>query len=139
MKSALVRTTLLLLATFLTFSLASCGVMYNSRRAELLKSASPADYGPPPPGNHQEIEERMIRSRLKDPDSAQFRWGESRRDIIQQGFASPTPALVWVTSVAVNAKNSFGGYTGFEAYQFSWKEGRLFAYYFPPGYWQYVE
>ncbi len=138
MKSIVTRTALLL-ATALTFPLMGCGVMYNSRRAELLASASPADYGPPPPANHQAIEEGMIRARLKDPDSAQFHWADGRRDIIQQGFASPTPVLVWVTSVGVNAKNGFGGYTGFQPYQFAWKDGRLFAYVFQSGFWQYVE
>ncbi len=30
-------------------------------------------------------------------------------------------------------------YTGFESYLFAWQEGRLFAYTFPSGYWNYVD
>lgn len=130
---------LLLTTALLSLPLTGCGVMYESRRAELLESASPEDYGPPPPEDHQEIGEQMIRAALKDPDSAKFQWADPRRDIIQQGFASPTPALVWLAPVKVNAKNGFGGYTGFKQYCFAWKDGALFAYLFASTGWNYVK
>ena len=104
-----------------------CGTVYQSKRNELLRTAKVEDYGPSPPENHKAVEEKIILSLLKDPGSAQFQWGEVRRDIIPKAFASPTPKLIWISSVYVNAKNSFGGYTGFKPYEFAWSAGKLYA------------
>jgi len=133
-------------AMFVCF-LASCGIAYNAKRSQMLKTATEADYGPPPPTNHQDIEMQMIRASLKDPDSAKFEFGSVTRDVIQSGFASPTPILVWRTYVRVNAKNSYGGYTGFQPHHFAWQNGRVVAIAFPlvtasgvsDGYWQYLK
>lgn len=54
--------------------------------------------------------ESEIRARMKDPDSTQFR----------PGFADAKKKIV---CGEVNAKNSYGGYTGFENY--SYYNGRL--------------
>lgn len=72
-----------------------------------------ADYGKRPDATQcEEIAGRAIKRQLKDPDSARFE------------FATPTPCyqswrrvygdLVYgyVVRGTVNAKNSFGGYTG---------------------------
>lgn len=124
--------------------LSGCGTVYQSRRNTLLDTATPEDYGPPPPANHQELEKNIVLKQLKDPESAKFEeWSEPRRDIIPEGFASPVPILVWITSVNVNAKNSYGGYVGFQPYLFAWKNGKLYALCSQRGsdlvFWEYIQ
>ena len=122
-----------------------CGLAYQSKRDELLRTAKPEDWGTPPPANHQEIEKQFVLERLKDPDSAKFKFGteEATREILQESFASPTPILVWQTKVNVNAKNSYGGYVGFKPYLFAWKDSKIYAYFTDSGgnisFWEYVK
>jgi len=136
----------ILLASVL-FASSGCGVAYRINRDKLLSTATETDYGPPPPENHQDIAAQVIRQQLKDPDSAQFQFGGIARDAIQTGPMSPTAMLVWRTSALVNAKNSYGGYTGFQPWHLAWKNGRVIAI-APPivmrggevvdGMWQYL-
>lgn len=109
-------------------SISGCGVAYQMKRDELLKTATIEEYGPKPPSNHRDIEQQIINSVLKDPDSAKFQsWNDGYTTIIQSGLGSPTPMLVWMTSVDVNAKNSYGGYTGYKTWYFAWSNGRIVA------------
>lgn len=109
------------------FFLSACGLAYNSRRAELLKTAKPEDWGAPPPVEYASLERNLVRSLLKDPYSAVFKGPtEPRRDVVGKMF-SPTPSLAWVSYLAVNAKNSFGGYTGDSYFEFAWINGKIFA------------
>ena len=103
-----------------------CGLTFEAKKAELLQTITPEDYGILPV-NHQDTEKRYILDSLKDPDSAKFEWGGSRKDIMQKSFFDITAIPVIVTDVRVNAKNSYGGYTGYNLYEFAWKGGRLFA------------
>jgi hypothetical protein len=61
-------------------------------------------------------------------------------DIIQSAFASPKPMLVWVHFLEMNAKNSYGGYVGYEPYKFAWRTNRIVAYVSPdnPDFWTYL-
>jgi hypothetical protein len=106
----------------------SCGVAYESRKNELLRTAKLEDYGPRPPENHKEMEKEIILSYLKDPYSAQFSsWAEAQPNVMPETDFSPNPKLVWVTSVQVNAKNSYGGYTGDNTWAFAWSNGKIIA------------
>ncbi len=139
---------ILFVATVLAIFLSACGVAYNANRSKLLSTATEADYGPPPPDNHQDIEARAVLATLKDPESARFQFGGVSRDAIPSGPMSPTAMLVWVTFAQVNAKNSYGGYTGFQPWRFAWTNGRIVAV-APPmimrggevvdGWWQYLK
>lgn len=66
----------------------------------------------------------FISSSLKDPNSAQYQWGN-----VEKGWIRHAPAygggLVfgYILDVNVNAKNSFGGYVGFKPYQFVFYNG----------------
>src|ERR1044071_7636831 len=115
----------LFLCVFLT--LASCGMAYEANKQQLLRTAKAGDYGPPPPANHQNIERSIILSTLKDPESARFQFAPLARDAIPQANLSPTPVLVWMQMVSVNAKNSYGGYTGAQDYYFCWRNGKVYA------------
>ena len=105
-----------------------CGLAYQSNRTALLKSASLSDWGLEPPSDHWTVEEEFVRRRLKDPDSARFSHGSVTRDAIPAGdiISGETKAqLVWVSSLGVNAKNSYGGYVGERIYYFAWKDGKM--------------
>ena len=137
----------ILTGTMLALFLSGCGVAYNAKRSQMLNTATVSDYGSRPPTDHQEFEMQIIRAGLKDPDSAKFEFGDVARDAIQSGFMSPTPILIWRTYVRVNAKNSYGGYTGFQPYHFAWRDGKIFAIAYPnvgphgvsDGPWQYLK
>jgi len=134
-------------AAILTFMISGCGIAYEANRSQLLKTATVGDFGPRPPANYQDIESDMIRDMLKDPDSAKIRFGELTTDAIQSGFASPKAILIWKNDALVNAKNSYGGYVGFQAYHFAWRDGHIIAVAFPivteygasDGNWQYLK
>lgn len=126
--------------------LSGCGIAYGIKRDNMLKNATEADFGPKPPANHEEIEKQLLLDRLKDPESARFKSVDKMKNTaIQAGFASPTPVLVWITALSVNAKNSYGGYAGFQYYGFAWRDGRVIAVSSPAEslestvYWNYIE
>ncbi len=108
-------------------TLCSCGVVYQSRMDQMLKNASETGYGPQPPTNYQDTEKDIILRSLRDPESARFNFIALRGSAIQSHFLSTEPILVWVSEVQVNAKNGFGGYTGFQPYFFAWHNGELVA------------
>lgn len=84
--------------------------------AELPKAPAytDADYGPLP-SNYEEAAARYIKAQLKDPYSAQVRvagWPPAKMPwAYGQGFDLKY-LPVWSVSLMVNARNSFGGYTG---------------------------
>jgi len=124
----------------MTFMLTACGVAYQQERSQVLRSGSTESFGPPPPADYRATGEAFIKRLLKDPESARFEWlGEPRHEAIQPAFASPHAMPVWVTPLHVNAKNSFGGYTGFDLFSLAWRDGRIVAYYSAEhGFWVYV-
>ncbi len=121
------RTLMALVLAGLCWTVTGCGLAYTAKRNDLLKTASVEDYGPPPPEDYREIEQRMIEGMLKDPESARYQFEEPVRNIIPKGFGSVTPILVWTDEVRVNAKNAFGGYTGFSPWLVAWRDGRIIA------------
>jgi hypothetical protein len=72
-----------------------------------------ADYGSYP-SDYQEAVKAYFQKKLKDPHSAQYRFKEPYKAYIRetpiQG-GKPT-TFGYIVDVWVNAKNSFGGYTG---------------------------
>lgn len=85
--------------------------------------ASTADLAPPASAgsltsDHAAQSERVISMALRDPGSAIY---EHRREpyllVCKSGvFGNKTPIEVWAEEVWVNARNGFGGYTGFQPY-----------------------
>ncbi len=125
MKSFKIKFSRILPPVLLVFLFTGCGIAYEVNREKLLKSASVSDWGAPPPSWHWEVEEKWILNTLKDPNSAIFRHGTVEKDAIIGGGGSAQ--LAWVSSLYVNAKNSYGGYVGDTLYQFAWKNERLVA------------
>lgn len=70
------------------------------------------EYGPQPTWQEfQAIAEKAIAARLKDPDSARFRWRYDMHKGAVGIFMGGT-RYGYLTCGFVNAKNSYGGYTG---------------------------
>ena len=106
--------------------------------------APPADfdYGEPPSaGIIERATQEYFKFRLKDPQSAEYRYGQPQRsykaktaltqidsytpDALQftmfaikngENVSGKLQWVGWSVPIAVNAKNSFGGYTGFEGH-----------------------
>ena len=68
--------------------------------------------------------EHFMRSVLKDPDSAQYEgWTEPRKAWVTRVFRGS--AYGWLVSCSINAKNSYGAYTGFQRRWFLFQNGAL--------------
>lgn len=86
-----------------------------------------ADYGLPiDQANAESQAEAFFLGVLKDPDSAQYQWNP-----VYKGYYRDAPilggALTWgyLLEGGVNAKNSYGGYTGYKAYTFVFHNGEI--------------
>ncbi|WP_343590149.1 hypothetical protein [Paracidovorax wautersii] len=78
---------------------------------------APADWGPEPVGYETTIK-TSFEAVLKDPESARYRFEKPMRAYKNDGLIRGGK-VIWVgylVPVYVNAKNGFGGYTGFKRY-----------------------
>lgn len=86
-----------------------------------------ADYGGTiEQGRAETIATSYIAVRLKDPMSAVYSW-----NAVVKGFSGAAPiagrklTYGYLLAGTVNAKNSYGGYTGAVPYQFIFRDGQL--------------
>lgn len=104
------------------FSFSGCTSMSD---AQLLAAAREVGYGAELPENWQDLIKRAMEYRLKDPSSAVYKFGVpfkgalSKAPIEGGGFDSAG----WIVRVQINAKNSYGGYVGFQPYEFMIRDG----------------
>jgi len=95
-----------------------------------LAQAKNAHCGPLPKDWQAQAKTHII-SQLKDPDSAKFNFNQ--REPIkgyvgwQKGPDGNYPLFCWVAFCAVNAKNSFGGYTGEKLWWITIRDGKVFG------------
>lgn len=81
---------------------------------------SKADYGKYPE-NYKAIIENAAKDILKDPDSAKFSdWFEPKKEVM---FENSEPLFGYSVCFSLNAKNSYGGYTGKKPYWAMIKNG----------------
>lgn len=108
-----------LLALFAAVTLTACANQPSQQ--ELLN----ADFGPmPTTGQFVSAVEKAIKRRLKDPSSAQFDYPYHAH----KGWFKPLlekREYGWWTCGLVNAKNSFGGYTGYAHFVAVYNAGRI--------------
>lgn len=73
-----------------------------------------ADYGPPVnEAVARDIARKTILARLKDPDSAKFKWVNFKKGYDRKGlFGGGGIVYGYWLEVHVNARNSYGGYVG---------------------------
>lgn len=96
-------------AAALAGTLAGCAFEHPS--ADAFNSAAP-------PQGYQQSVPLYFETRLKDPDSAKYQYGTPAKAYANNGLAYGGK-VAWsgyALPVAVNAKNSYGGYTGYKPY-----------------------
>lgn len=110
-----------LLISSISLCLASCA---SAPTAEELVNA---DYGVPmSQADCEKTVKDFAQYHLKDAASAQYQFGNCTKQ-----WASSAPIFNlpkqygYLMHVSINAKNSFGGYTGYQQYQFLMKDNRI--------------
>lgn len=76
------------------------------------------------PVNYEENIKNLIGSGLKDPFSAQYKFGEPVKGYFQNGMEGLRYG--WIIPVQVNAKNSYGAYVGFNTQYIMISEGTTY-------------
>lgn len=114
-------------AGLIAVSLSGCGTAYRSAAEEFIRTQPASAWGAQPPAGHIEVEKAYILRRLKDPGSANFEVVGLQRVTVAASLTNPEVVPVWMSSLRVNAKNSYGGYTGFEVWNFYYRFGELYA------------
>ena len=72
-----------------------------------------ADYGPPPPPNHQELIKADFATTLIDPTAPIYRFDPPKKGYTAGSRMHGTEqAFGWTVCGTVNSKNRFGGYVG---------------------------
>jgi hypothetical protein len=105
-----------------------------------LAAVDPAEIASAPIGDEPNLEsfkqqiEEQVRLRLRDPDSARFRW--TKKFWREPYIYSPTDTvrIGWRTDFFVNSKNGFGGYGGELRWAAVVVDGTLIAIGVPPDY-----
>jgi len=116
----MVRKSRYILLAGLSFCLAACAT------GPTAAQMATADYGPPPPENHQQAIKDWFAERLIDPTSPLY----SFRNPVQ-GYTKDSPLygtqlqFGWIVCGAVNAKNRLGGYVGREPFFTLFKDGNM--------------
>lgn len=73
----------------------------------------------------QQQAEHWLGSHLKDPDSARIEWGPFGQAWIFRGLVNGGFHYGYGLLANVNAKNSFGGYTGKQPFFFFYRDGQM--------------
>ena len=94
------------------------------------------DFGPQP-SDYKEKITAYYAYVLKDPESAKYRFGKPYKAYTNAGLAvgGVVSWSGWAVDVQINAKNSYGGYTGFESERVLFTNGKVFK--LPYGYAQF--
>lgn len=121
MEVELMRQFVLALALFLVpVVLTGCSF------APSAKQAAAADYGSyVDAGDMHVAADKWLIDNLKDPDSRRVDWGRSGRIWVWNGLLGGGRKFGYGLAADVNAKNSFGGYTGDKHYIFFFRDGYL--------------
>jgi len=112
------------LTLIFALSLSSCASMNNFQpsQAELEKenfgtNGCPDDY-------KEQIKKSMSRI-LKDPSSAKYQFSNCKKGRLFVGWLNGGSMYGYLAKALINAKNSFGGYTGNSKYYFIFQNGKI--------------
>lgn len=108
-------------------ALTGCGAVYQKKAEEFLATQPESAWGAGPPPDHLEGEAYLIKRQLKDPYSAQIASMGVKRAVLPASMASTETVPVYCSYQSVNAKNSYGGYTGAKTWEFCYRDGKLFS------------
>lgn len=113
------RLATLILAAVLLLPQAGCGIMAPKVAMITHQQAAELDFGPYP-ANYQEIVKDYLKKILKDPDSAKVEFLDKPEKATSDGLSDSSgsslsvPRYGWGNVVRINAKNSYGAYTGYK-------------------------
>ncbi|MCK9455360.1 hypothetical protein [Sulfurimonas sp.] len=87
------------------------------------------NYGNPPQGYEEAIKVHF-KQVLKDPESANYRFGKPVKAYTNEGmvYGGKVSWVGYLVDVQVNAKNSFGGYVGFKPYMLLFDGNNIVKY-----------
>lgn len=112
---------------FLSITIVSAFLVGCAASPPTAEQLANADYGTPIAQADAEAKATAwLKTVLKDPESAQIDWGR-----VEQGWARHAPIdggglmFGYRMDAQINARNGFGGYTGYKAYLFIFKNGEL--------------
>lgn len=95
-----------------------------------------ADVGPQPGETERATILAALQLILKDPTSAEYKWGEPFKSALRTGGRAD---FGWEIPVLINAKNGYGAYIGFQPWSFFLINGRVASYQDPQmakfGFW----
>lgn len=85
---------------------------------------------PPSENVVQQITPEYFETILKDSDSAKYRYGTPFKGYTNEGllYGGKINWSGWLYPVSINAKNSYGGYTGFKTYYLQLSRGQIDGY-----------
>jgi hypothetical protein len=86
--------------------------------------AATRDFGECPTDYEEQIHQKFEET-LKDPYSAHYEIGSPYQGKVWRGLLFGGDGYGWVVDARINAKNSFGGYTGNRRWTFLFQHGRL--------------
>jgi hypothetical protein len=89
------------------------------------KEVEKAEFGAQPVGVEKALREQILAA-LKDPESARIEFQEAR-PTWGRVVGQPDTVFGWEVIAMVNAKNSYGGYTGAKPWSFMLRDGRLLS------------
>ena len=84
-----------------------------------------AEYGPPPTKAIRQPILEHFGDLLKDPAAAKYRFGVPRKTYAHKSGVAAVAFQGWGIPVEVNARNTFGGYGGFEMFYALVRDGEL--------------
>lgn len=98
------------------------------------KEIANADFGKYP-SNYESTIEHYMRQFLKDPDSVKYEYViYPRKSWYVGGLLGPSgTSYGYAVCAKINAKNSFGGYTGSKIHYFLIKNDRIIAHFYDSG------
>jgi hypothetical protein len=108
-----------------------CLVLAGCATAPTSEQLAMANYGTPiEQADAEQRAKNYLQTALKDPYSAQIRWAP-----VERGWMREAPIhggalkFGYILNAGINAKNSYGGYTGEKAYRFLFINGNLESVY----------
>lgn len=101
----------------------------NVPRAQLEAEVARIGYGDDLAPGYEEKVKAAMELRLKDPASAIYRFGDPYKNWQTKAAidGGQLDKVGWCVPVLINAKNSYGGYTGFQPYRVWFRDNRVIA------------
>ena len=115
---------------FLISALLLAGCVAPVSSEQVTAEVARVGYGAPPAEGWQDAIKAFMELRLKDSTSAIYKFGEPYQGYLTNSMfdGGGLKAAGYIVQVEINAKNSYGGYTGFQSHRFMIRDNRVLAY-----------